>query len=40
MDACDAPTDERRRVLERPDELVDHLHHFDRDVGGLAVVRP
>ena len=31
----DAPTDECRGVLERPDELIDHLHHFDGDVGGL-----
>ena len=27
----DAPADECRRILESPDELVDHLHHFDRN---------
>ena len=31
----DAPTDERSSVLERPDELIDHLHHVDGDGGGL-----
>jgi hypothetical protein len=28
-----ATADERRRVLERPDELVDHLHHVNWNGG-------
>jgi hypothetical protein len=35
MDAWTRPPDERGGVLERPDELIDHLHHVDGDVGGL-----
>ena len=34
----DPPADERRRVLDRPDELVHHLHHVDRDRRGLAAL--
>ena len=34
-----APADEGRGVLERPDVLVDHLHHVDRDRRGLAALR-
>ena len=31
-DGCsDASADEGRRVLQRPDEFIDHLHYFDRD---------
>ncbi len=35
----DAPADEGRRVLQRPDELIDHLHHFHRDGRGFTPFR-